>query len=154
MDQTEVLPSTLPLGQTSSCSVQSLGRLGCWGDRRADSTEILFWSFLQEAVVCSSAMGRDVHPDVVYQHFLCQPQRCSPFKVPWRTILEGLSGHVTCPNCTSFHLLTVAKRGSWGPQGSWSCSAPSHWSCAPSRKFKEASSSTWLQKPGSCFQRQ
>ena len=32
------------------------------GDLRDDSAEILFQSFLQEALVSSSGMGRDVHP--------------------------------------------------------------------------------------------
>ena len=37
------------------------------------------------------------------------------------------------------------------PQRSWSCSKPSHWSCAPSRRCQEVSSCTWFQKPGSFF---
>ena len=41
--------------------VQFLDRLGRRGDWRDDSAEILFQSFLQEAVVSSSVMGRDVH---------------------------------------------------------------------------------------------
>ena len=35
---------------------------------------------------------------------------------------------------------------------SWSCSAPSHWSCAPSRRYGEVTSSTWFWKPGRFFQ--
>ena len=50
-------------------SVQSLGRLGRRGDTRGDSAEILFQSFLQEAVVSSSGMGRNVHSDVVHPGF-------------------------------------------------------------------------------------
>ena len=42
-------------------SVQSFDRLGRQGDMRDDSAEILFKSFLQEAHVSSSGMGRDVH---------------------------------------------------------------------------------------------
>ena len=42
-------------------SVQSLDRLGHWGDMMNDSAEILFQAFLQEAIVSSSGMGRDVH---------------------------------------------------------------------------------------------
>ena len=42
-------------------SVQSFDRLGRWGDMRDDSVDILFQSFLQEAIVSSSGMGRDVH---------------------------------------------------------------------------------------------
>ena len=33
------------------------------------------------------------------------------------------------------------------PQGSWSCAAPTHWSCAPSRRCGEVASGTWSQKP-------
>ena len=35
-----------------------------------------------------------------------------------------------------------------GPQGSWSFSAPSRWTCAPSRRWWEFSSGTWFWKPG------
>ena len=41
--------------------VQSLDRFGHHGDMRDDSAEILFRSFLQEALVGSSGLGRDVH---------------------------------------------------------------------------------------------
>ena len=37
------------------------------------------------------------------------------------------------------------------PQGSWSCSATSRWSYAPSRKRGEVSSCNWFWKPGSFF---
>ena len=40
-------------------SVQSLDRLGRRGDKRDDSAEVLFQSFLQEALVRGSGMGRD-----------------------------------------------------------------------------------------------
>ena len=42
-------------------SVQSLDQLGCRGDIGDDSEEILFLSFLQENLVSSSSIGRDVH---------------------------------------------------------------------------------------------
>ena len=42
-------------------SVQSLDRLGRRGDIRDDSAEILLQTFLQEALMSSSGMGRDVH---------------------------------------------------------------------------------------------
>ena len=41
--------------------MQSLDRLSRQGDMTDDSAEILFQSFLQEAIVSSSDMGRDVH---------------------------------------------------------------------------------------------
>ena len=64
-------------------SVYVLDRLGRRGDMKDDSAEILFQSILQEAVVSSFGMGRDVHSLLFsIQHFLCQPQRRPPSKVP------------------------------------------------------------------------
>ena len=57
-------------------SVQSLDRLDRRVDTRDDSAEILFLSFLQEALVSSSGLGRDVHFLMLStQHFLCRPRR-------------------------------------------------------------------------------
>ena len=42
-------------------SVQSLDRLGHLREMRDDLAEILFQSFLQEALASSSGMDRDVH---------------------------------------------------------------------------------------------
>ena len=70
-----------------------------------DSAQILFQSCLQEAIVSSSGMGQDIHSIVLsIQHFLS--------KAPWRMVFKR---HVTCPNHATFHLLTVARRGSCGP---------------------------------------
>ena len=66
------------------------------GDVRDDSAEILFQSYLQETLVSSSGMGRDVF--------------CLMFSV-----LERLSWHVTGPNHASFRLWTAARRASCGP---------------------------------------
>ena len=67
---------------TEFSSVQSRDRLGRRGDMRDDSAEILFQSFLQEALVSSSGMGRDVHSLMLpIQHFLCRPRRRPPSKV-------------------------------------------------------------------------
>ena len=41
-----------------------------------------------------------------------------------------------------------------GPQGSWSCTALSNWSCAPRNTCGEVSSRTWFRKTGSFSQRQ
>ena len=49
------------MNSTLDLSVQSLDQLGCWGEMRDDSSEILFQSLLQEALVSSSCLGRDVH---------------------------------------------------------------------------------------------
>ena len=86
------------------------------GGTSDDSAEIFFQSFLQEAFVSSLGMGRDVLSLILsIQHFLCWPQHCPPSKVSWRMVLERLSWCVTCLNHASFHLLTVARRGSCGP---------------------------------------
>ena len=52
---------TRPTKSVQFASLQSLDRLGHRGDMTNDSAEILFQSFLQEAVVSSSGTGRDVH---------------------------------------------------------------------------------------------
>ena len=134
-------------------SVQFLDQLGHWGNMRDDSTEILFQSFLQEALVSSSGMGRDAHSSMLStQPFLCQSQHRPPSKVPRRTVLDRLSRCVTHLNQASFCLLRVARIGSCvDPLGSWSCSAPSCWSCAPNMRYGDVFSTTRLQKPGSFF---
>ena len=60
-------------------AVQSLDRLGRRGDMTDDSAEIFFQSFLQEAIVSSSGMGRDVYAlTLSIQHFLCRPRPGQP----------------------------------------------------------------------------
>ena len=65
-----------------------------------DSAEILFQSFLQEALVNSSAMGRDVISLLLsIQHFLCRPRRRTTLKVPWRIVWGGCRDfNFTYPN--------------------------------------------------------
>ena len=58
-------------------------------------------------------------------HCIAHLKRCPE---EWFWINLRLSNHV------SFCLLTVARRSPVGPQGNWFCSAPSHQSCAPSRR--------------------
>ena len=97
-------------------SIQSLDRLGHQGDVRDDSAEILFQSHLQEALVSSSGMDRDVHFLMLStQHFFCWPQHHPPSKVSWKMVLEMLLWHVKCLNHASFCPLTVARRGWCGP---------------------------------------
>ena len=120
-------------------SIQPLDQLGHLGDMRDNSAEILFQSFLQEALVSSSGMGRDVYSLMSIQHFLCWPQHCSPSKMPWRMVLRGC--------CGTAHAQTIQVSVSWQLQeavpvdlqlqGSWSCSSSSHWSCGPSRRCRE-----------------
>ena len=71
--------SVRPAGQVI---VQSLHRLGRWGDMTDDSAEILFHSFLQKALVSSSGMGRNIHFDVV----------CPTFPLTTPTALPNLQG--------------------------------------------------------------
>ena len=53
------------------------------GGMRDNSAEILFQTFLQDALVSSSGMGRYVHSLVLsIQHLFCRPQRRPPSKVP------------------------------------------------------------------------
>ena len=63
-------------------SVQSLDRLGRWGDMRDDSAETLFRSFLQEAIVRLLAWEGCPLFDVVSQAFPLQPRRRPPSKAP------------------------------------------------------------------------
>ena len=65
------------------------------GDTRNDSTEILFQSFLQKALVSGSAVGKDVHSLMLsVQPFLFRPRRRPPSGVPWWMVLERLSWRV------------------------------------------------------------
>ena len=85
------------------------------GDMRDKSAEVLFQPFLQEALVSSFGMGRDVHSLMLsIQHFLCRPRRCPSSKVPRRMVLERLPWRVTCPNHASFRHWTVTRRDSCG----------------------------------------
>ena len=97
-------------------SLQSLDRLDRRVDMRDDSAEILFQSFLHEALVNRSGMGRDIHCLMLSsQHFLCRPRRRPLSKVPPGIVFERLSWCVTCPNHARFCLQTIARKGSCGP---------------------------------------
>ena len=85
------------------------------------------------------------------KHFLYKPWHCPPSDMPWRMVLERVSWHVTCPNHANFRPLIVARRCSCGPTRKLSCSAPTHWYCASSKRYKELSSCTWFWKPGPFF---
>ena len=54
------VPASISLETVQFSSVQSLDRMGRRGNIKDDSAEVLFQSFLQEALVSSSGMGRDV----------------------------------------------------------------------------------------------
>ena len=97
MDETgfEVFCDAPTFNSVPLCSVQSLDRLGRRGDMWDDSAEILFQSFLQEALVSSSSMGKYVHSLMLTtHHFLCRPWRRPPSKVPRRMALERLQWRV------------------------------------------------------------
>ena len=86
-------------------SIQSLDHLGHWEYMKDDSAETLYQYFLQEALVNSFGMDRDVHSLMLStQHFLCRPWHRPPPKVPQRTVLDRLLQHATCPNHASLHL--------------------------------------------------
>ena len=73
--------------------VQSLDRSGRRGNMRKDSTEILFQSFLQEAFMSSSGLGRAVHSLVLsIQHFLCRPRSRPPSRCPEWWFWKGCRG--------------------------------------------------------------
>ena len=64
-------------------SLQSFDRLGRRGDTRDESAEIPFQSFLQEALVSSSGMDRDVHFFMLsIEHFLCRLRVAHPPRCP------------------------------------------------------------------------
>ena len=90
--------------------------IGSWGVMRIDPAEILFQSFLQEALVSSFGMGRDVH---------CWCCLCS---IP--SADHGVAHHPRWPGLrfgrgyrgvwhASFHLLRAAIRGHCGPTRKW-----------------------------------
>ena len=64
-------------------SVRSLDQLGLQGELRDDWAEIFFQSFLQEAIVSCSGLGRDVHSLMLsIQNLLCWLWHHPPCKVP------------------------------------------------------------------------
>ena len=139
--------------QSVQLIVLSLDRLGCLGDTRDDSAELLYQSFLQEAIVSSSGMGRDVHYLMLsIKHFLCWPQHHPPSKVPGRMVWERLSWCVTCPNHASFHHLTVVRRDFCGPTRKLILPCTKSLVLCSNRRCREVSSGTWFWKPGSFFQ--
>ena len=101
----EVVFDVLALIARICCSVQSLDWFGRRGDMTDDSAEILFQSFLREAIVSSSGMGRDVHSlTLSIQYFLCRPRRRPPSKTPWRMVILSMSSWHSVKNQSSFHL--------------------------------------------------
>ena len=88
--------------------VHSSHRLSHQGNVTDDSAEVFFQSFLQEALVSSSGIDRNIHCLMLsIQHLLCQPRHRPPCKVPWRMIWERLSWRVTCPNHASFRSIDM-----------------------------------------------
>ena len=104
-----------------------------WGDMADDSTEIQpLWAVLARAGMSTP--------------WCCPPSISSAN--------HAIIHHQRCPEgwfsrgCHSvWHAWTMRVSISWqlpeevpvDPQGSWSCSAPSHWSCAQSRRCREVS---------------
>ena len=136
-------------------SGQSLDQWDHQENKRDNSAEILFQSSLQEALVISSGMGRDDHSLIFFiQHFLCwpwhrPPSRCSKGWFRW-----GRHGMWYGQIMKVFVSWQLPEEVPMDPQGSWSCIAPSSWSCAPGRRCREVSSCTWFQNTESFFQSQ
>ena len=92
-------------------SVQSLDRFGRRGDMRDDSAEILFQSFLQEALVSSSGMGRDVH-SLMLSSSISLPTTASP--TPQGLLKDGFGEAVMAcdtPELCKFPSLDIARKG-------------------------------------------
>ena len=93
-----------------------------------------------------SGMGRDVHSAMLsMQHFIAEHGITHPPRCPegwfWRGC-RGMSLAWTMQVMVSWQL---PEKVPVDPQGSWSCSTPSHWSCTPSRRRGEVSLGTyWL----------
>ena len=123
------------------------------GDMTDDSAEILFQSFLQEALASSSGVGRNILHSLMLsiQHFLCRSQRRPPSKVPRRMVLERLSWCVICPNHASFRLLAVARRGSCGSTRKLISLRTQSLVFCSKEEIRRNSSCTWFRKPGSFF---
>ena len=127
-----------------------MGHRGTWGIIQQISSSSLFcrrplWAVLAWAWMSTLFM-------LSIQFFLCRPYHCPPSKVPWSMVLERLVWCVTCPNHTSFCLWQLSEEVPVHPRGSWSCSAPSYWSCGPSRRCGKVSLGTWFRRLGSFSQ--
>ena len=120
-------------GTLNLSSVQSLDRLGRRGEWRGDSAEILFHSFLQRPMWVSVEWARMSPlwfcPSSIScaNHGVARPPKC-----PEGWFGRGRRG--------LWHARTIHVSVSWqlpeevrvDTQGSWSCSAPSRWSCVSS----------------------
>ena len=88
-----------------------------WGSMRHNSADILLQSFLWEAIISSSGMGRDVHSLVLsIHHFLVWKQCRQPSKVPWRMVLEAVVAYIwmcTGPALTDKELLEPNDNTPW-----------------------------------------
>ena len=114
--------------------VLSLDQLGCRGDVMDDSAETR-QSVLQEALVSSSGMGRDVHSLMLsIQLFFYWPQHHPLYKVPWRMVLDRLSECVTCPYHVSWQM---PEEVPVDPQASLSCSSQQAGSMFHSHRLEE-----------------
>ena len=109
-----------------------------------DSAEILFQSSLQEALVSSSGMGRNVHSlTLSTQHFLCRPRRRPPSKGALKDNFGQAVVACDMPDSCKFPSLnsTVSRRGSCGPTREFILLRTKSFVCAPGRdaeKFSRA----------------
>ena len=115
---------------------------------RDDSVEILFKSFVQEAIVSSSGTGRDVHSlTLSIQLTMALPTLKGALK-------NGFGEAAVAWDMPEPYKFPSPAEVLVDPQGSCSCSAPSRLSCAPIRRYGEVSSYTSFRKPGPFLQSQ
>ena len=95
-DGTSIMATTLKqsrIRRVQLISVQFFDRFGRRSSMADYSVENLFPSFLQQALVISSGMGRDVHSLLLsIQHLLCRPRRLASFKGPEGCLRRGCRG--------------------------------------------------------------
>ena len=78
---------------------------------RDDSPEILFQSFLREAIVNSSGMGSGVHSlTLSIRHFLCLPERHPSSKVPCMMVSLGAVVACDLPEPCKFPSLDICQK--------------------------------------------
>ena len=120
---------------TLHSSVQSLTN---WVDMRDNSAEIFLKTFTRKAPLSRYDMGK-----------------AFPLPTMVLPILNGALRNgfgeavATCnmPKPCKYLTWQLPEEVSVEPHGSWFCSTPSHWPCAPSRRCREVSAGTWSWEP-------
>ena len=121
-----------------------------------DSAEILFKSFLQEALVSSSGMGKDVHFLMLsIQHVLCRPRHRPPSQ---GALKDGFGEAVVACNmpepCEFPYLDSCQKNFLWVRKEVGFAQHPVVGLVLQVERYGEVSSGTWFLKSGSFSQSQ